>query len=266
MSTKDHVANTVGELLDLAAALERATYGTRWYRGHGSPGWKLLPGAFRPDLTRGREHYERIVSQLFQLRARARHERCPARADFAAWMFVMQHYRLPTRLLDWTESPLIGAYFALWNDAAPLQQATESAVIYALAPNELNRAELGHDLIALLEDDEVRPLIPAWLDPRPPPARPEGREGRPDPHAAAILPEQVDPRIVAQQAAFTIHAPEVDLESIPGHQAFLDRIVIPRERREPMRQDLLRLGIRPMNLFPDLEHHSLDLKNFEQVL
>jgi len=50
----------------------------------------------------------------------------------------MQHYRLPTRLLDWSFSPLIAAYFAVRETT----DADEDACIWALAPSVLVQPEL----------------------------------------------------------------------------------------------------------------------------
>src|SRR5208337_1741833 len=47
--------------------------------------------------------------------------------------FLMRHYGAPTRLLDWTESVLIAAYFAV-----ACQQRGRSAAIWMLDPYTLN--------------------------------------------------------------------------------------------------------------------------------
>jgi hypothetical protein len=36
----------------------------------------------------------------------------PDKEDFLCWLEIMQHYRFPTRLLDWTRSINVSCYFA----------------------------------------------------------------------------------------------------------------------------------------------------------
>ena len=99
----------------------------------------------------------------------------PSNDDLTGWLALMQHYGGPTRLLDWTECPFVGMYFALWEEpkagnhpavwAIDLDwlKQKEQEMLGASVPTYDPTARIGY-LNSLLEQSE-KPLI-VRIDPQ----------------------------------------------------------------------------------------------------
>jgi hypothetical protein len=86
------------------------------YRGLGDISYKLLPKIGRPGYSNGRSvSREKLLLRIFKQRA-VRFV-SPQPTSELEWLALGQHHGLPTRLMDWTYSPLVALYFAVKGNA-----------------------------------------------------------------------------------------------------------------------------------------------------
>lgn len=251
---------TVSDLLEAANiahdAFERKEI---WFRGE--PGirtrdvdWKLIPKIYRADEKTGdKPRYLSIAEQniykAFRRQAVARRADCPAQDEIAQWLALMQHHGLPTRLLDWTQSILVAAYFAVTHQGEHDAGDPQPGVIWGLDAYTLSKRQLGPPvLIAELTNSLVKDAF--------------GLGVTAEAAKLEILPvvcAQVHLRMMLQQGTSTLHRVNTPLDEIQGHGCFLRRFEIPAAAKIGIRAHLRRLGIREATLFPELEHLANDL-------
>ncbi|MDI6642190.1 MAG: FRG domain-containing protein, partial [Elusimicrobiota bacterium] len=92
------------------------------FRGHSDAEWKLKPTLLRyiekegitEDIALGLEA-NALVEFVSQAHLHLSPNEFSLTKDNFSWWTVMQHYGAPTRLLDWTKSIYVAAYFAASN-------------------------------------------------------------------------------------------------------------------------------------------------------
>src|ERR1039458_8369661 len=111
MALEERTFSSVAELLRLLPNVHKRSK-TVWFRGQADHSWNL-----EPSLSRlGKLNTELQLIKQFKQNAHQFLERSSPLTEYD-WIFLMQHYGVPTRLLDWTENPLIGLYFAVMSSS-----------------------------------------------------------------------------------------------------------------------------------------------------
>lgn len=221
-----------------------------WFRGEPDVDTPLLPKVFR-KTSDGRFHNENQLLQMFRMKAPIfMREVMPPRGNTDQWLFLAQHVGLPTRLLDWTESALVGLYFALKQD---------KPVVWMLEPFLLNELSVTEKVNDEKLQTKVYPLT--WFDPgglvknigveNIKGAWEIRYDGLDLP--VAIHPTYLHPRMSAQRSTFTIHGAKKEPLCNIVPETILRKFIIDSNAISSILRGLHMLGIHESTAFPDLD-------------
>jgi FRG domain len=233
-----------------------------WWRGHAHEKWALRAEAFRNNLF-GSPYDEISLIRSFMAQAESRRANCPQMDDWVGWLMLARHFGLPTRLMDWSFSPLVALYFA----AQTVENDPKAdGCIWALQPGGLNSQTAGIWRMYPPDDPLVKEFASIAFEPDRPTAvqKTQPIAGK----ALAMGSREIDARVLVQQGAFTIHADDTDLAELDygfvaantPRSPWRAKFLVPASDKEKILERLRSLGITHSALFPDLGALALDLK------
>ena len=165
---------------------------------------------------------------------------------------MMQHYGVPTRLLDWTEGAMIGLHFSVRN-----LDSVNIPCVWVLDPKWLNKVVSKMEMVYYSDPDYLERIDKRVLKYF------EDEKKLPD-YPVPVLPSHVDNRIVAQKSVFTIHGKRrdgfFDLSKKHRDEARIVQLCIDTKEAKVIKEQLVTLGITESTLFPDLEGLAGDIK------
>jgi len=131
-----------------------------WFRGHFDSDWKLQPKVFRERT--GVPGRRRSGLSVFDETNLIAHSRVRLAESFRSqpttfdWLCTLQHYDVPTRLLDWSESLLVALYFAVRGSQENHHTSKESdADLIALNAIRLNSMTINKNEIRTSDTYDV---------------------------------------------------------------------------------------------------------------
>jgi hypothetical protein len=206
-----------------------------WFRGHNDADFKLNSGLYREKLKKPGDYIatENSYYNLFKRMGYVHHRE----DDSWKLLFLMQHYGVKTRLLDWSESFAVALYFAYegWTK-------NKNAAVWLLDPLALNEKILKKKVF-FTPRNSYEDLISSTKF---------------NDNSLAIYPMRNSSRINSQHGMFTIQGKfGIPLEDEFNGKLFEEGVLQKVEITEDLREDVIKylklVGINDFTLFPELE-------------
>ena len=237
------------ELSDWQQFMALTTQLDGWaFRGQQSAQWRLESSLTRymrdymGDRLEWRQREERAI-RVFRRKAHNFLAHPELLKDDLRCLALMQHHGAPTRLLDFTKSPFVAAFFAL-------ERATGDAAVYALNTPALWNSRALPKANPSLTRDVIDPRVQ------------DNFERYFFSNANEIIwsgePTEMDDRLVAQSGTFVVPGVidkplEAILNGYESEEELLHKIVLPARIRMDAMKWLYRMNITNASLFPGLD-------------
>jgi FRG domain len=220
------------------------------FRGHSDAEWPLYSSLSRYLREYGinREAWAKQEERIFRIFQRKAHlflDHVPNETDAFQWLALMQHHGSPTRLLDFTWSPFVAAFFAL-------ERATKDAAVWAVFVPAIWRAEIKFP-------QKKASFAPEQLGLRNPGAYEEFYLRNDVPFVSSGEPVVMNKRLIAQSGTFIVPGVlDQPVEDIFAGYPEPGKTVVKFVLRTRVLRDEAMLAFYNMNLtdatlFPDLD-------------
>lgn len=201
-----------------------------WYRGQANSKYELVPSLLRKAANGKKEE------EIFRLYNKISQRISEKRLSNWETLFDMQHYYIPTRLLDWSENVGISLFFAIKNC-----RDENDVALYLLDPLALNKYSKKNKIPILPDDDDGMDYIENYINNRPYPPQ----------YPIAVKPNFINDRMVAQRGAFTVHGTDSSsIESLCPDA--VSKIIIETSAFAEILEFLDIANINEYTVFPDM--------------
>ena len=276
------------EFIDAFSAYASSTPEMKCYRGQRDASWKDVAGLFRPGMEKLHINEKRAVRDLISVHPQEfEHDR-----SMLDKLVRMQHFGLPTRLLDVSMNALVALYFASEQEEDLNKTETDGLVIAYSIPEEREKY-FDSDSVSCLsnlanmtdpekkEIDSIRASLGKgitvseknkFFNTKSVVKRLHFFIKAEKPYFEEKLkyidlfkpyfvhPKLSNRRILAQSGAFIIFGIDPPSRMRFAHPISPQRFIIPAAMKGPIRKGLENLGINDSTLFPELDRAAARIK------
>ena len=220
--------------------------------------YPLIPGAFRKDNREIRQYSRQSIAHFlnqFKLNSHFYMDRPWDVKNDYEWMIHAQHYGIPTKLLDFSQSHIIALMFAVEKAFDEDPKNPKDGVVWFLNPKVLNTIHSNRTDLFILSDQDLK------LDDFNGPVVVQGRKA--------------NTRVNAQNGVFLYFQEseeeliEIIKRNLRGHTYRLDdvikKVIIDGKSKKDILMALFSMGFGFTQIYPELTSVSKDILLLEKI-